>query len=432
MKQAFLFIILLTVSALYASAQKDSLSIDTIGLVEPALRRSWDPTASPSATLPLLRSGTPYSMDLTNYNHHLYLDIDATGFFYNVENQLPFAKGYTAPGIRFSPTLIYGLNDRTLLRAGVNATLIAGCDSIHELRPILSLTYMPSQHLTLVAGTLYGSTDHRLDMPLYDPQRWIYHRLEEGIQIVTRYNHWRSDTWVDWWHYLVPNTADQEYFTFGSDHTFNIFSSKTNTFNQIIYPPDTADPTWAYLQSSGWTLNIPATFLAHHRGGELKTIDTTTLTHFNERIGLRCGHRVARQYVDHSYSRQWSLDVPVYFFHLSTHSANGYAFYPSTTFEWQHQRGFQELLILAQCGYWHGNGYQSYFGLPSFNSTALLAPTADARVRNMITFGLSAEHTYRQNTQVGLSAQLFYDLAFKQLDFTIGLYLRGKQKVKIL
>jgi len=419
MKQ--LILLLLVALSLYASAQIDGQSYPI----------------QPDPLLPMLVRQAPSQQELKQGKGHLDLDLDATGFFYDVENNLPFAKGYTATGIRLSPTLLYGLNDRTQLRAGVNATMLAGCDSLHELRPIISITYSPCKQLTLVAGSLYGNLAHRLDGPLYDPQRWVYHHLEEGIQILTDAGKWRSDTWIDWWHYLVPNTPDQEYFTFGTDHTLNLFHHRNNSHLSDISYSETGSDTVANRaglpnHGAGWDIDLPATFMAHHRGGELKTIDTTTLTHFQERVGLRVSRTLMHNRKTHFATQQWTLDVPIYVSHFSNHSSNGYALYPNLIYTMQHERDSRRRQLTIRGGYWYGDGYLSYFGLPEFQSTAPLAPTVDATRRNMLTFALVLEHGYHHNsTQIGISAQCYYDLDFRQLDVTFGLYLKGNKRFRL-
>ena len=92
---------------------------------------------------------TPYSLPPT-----LSLDIDAEGFFFNTEYATPYTKGYTIPGFRLSPTIVYGINERSQLRVGFNAIMLAGLDSLQMFRPTLTLLYKPASWLTLIAGTL--------------------------------------------------------------------------------------------------------------------------------------------------------------------------------------------------------------------------------------------------------------------------------------
>ncbi len=76
--------------------------------------------------VPLPSIQAPSQPELSAAAGHLDLSLDATGFFYNVENKLPFAKGYSASGLRLTATLLYGLNVGSDLRAGLYGTMLAG------------------------------------------------------------------------------------------------------------------------------------------------------------------------------------------------------------------------------------------------------------------------------------------------------------------
>ena len=143
------------------------------------------------------------------------------------------AKGFTITGFRLAPTLNYGINHRSRLRAGMDLTLFAGMDSLYSVRPILSLIYMPTRWLLITAGTINGGYHHDLGLPAYDPARWITNPVENGLQIETDTRLWNSDTWLDWEHYLKPWTPDQERFTMGSRHEFSVFRSYQQYFTKL-------------------------------------------------------------------------------------------------------------------------------------------------------------------------------------------------------
>ncbi|MBR3828307.1 MAG: hypothetical protein IKJ40_03285 [Bacteroidales bacterium] len=188
MKHLFTFTITLLLAATVAQAQDTTVATP---------RRAHHPSAlgnNAEYSMHLLYDQPVTSRELIQGCRHLTLDIDATGFFYDAEYVTSMAKGYTVAGFRLSPALAYGINERAQLRIGFNATAFAGLDSLYRLRPTLSLVYAPTQWLTLVAGTIYGSHTHRLDAPVYDPSRWIFNYQEDGLQILTKTKIWNSDT----------------------------------------------------------------------------------------------------------------------------------------------------------------------------------------------------------------------------------------------
>ena len=369
---------------------------------------------------------------------HLTLDIDAAGFFFDAEYATPFAKGFTVTGFRLSPALSYGINEKAQLRVGFNATAFAGLDSLYRLRPTFSLIYAPAKWLTLVVGTIYGSNTHQLAPAVYDPARWIYDYQEDGLQILTKTKIWQSDTWLDWNHYLTPWTADQERFTMGTSHIFNAFkyvkSDTMTNYSKTFMGPCIITH---YTKNRIWAIDIPTHFIASHRGGEVKTIDTNTVTTFNERIGLRLSYTKA---TDFQTRRRLVLDLPFYFYHLEdrTLDNDGRAFYPTLSYEWIHPNidDIADLSLRATAGFWHGDHYFSAFGSPLFWSvnaysalhipaSANLASATD--IRNILTFTLSAEHEFK-GLNFGLQVDALYDLDLRKTDFLFGFYMRFKEK----
>lgn len=346
--------------------------------------------------------------------------LDAEGFFFDAEYGTPYAKGYTVTGFRLSPTLVYGINKKAQLRVGLNAMMFAGLDSLYKLRPTLTLLYQPASWLTFIAGTLLDNNHHQLPAPVVDPARHIYNYQEDGIQILTKTKIWQSDTWLDWTHYLTPWTPDQEFFTMGTKHSLRILHL-------------TGSPLPANYRD--FSLYIPFHFLADHRGGEVKTIDTNTVTTFNENVGLRFEYSFG---TDREKPSSIVLNLPVFFYHLEDTELDhpGKAFYPSLTLSVL--RSPLSALRLS-LGYWHGDHYFSAHGSPLFwsaNSYSRLHMPAsssyvDADIRNLITYSLSLEHSFKEVT-LGLKVDALHDLDLKNNDFIFSFFLRHNGQLKIL
>ncbi len=391
------------------------------------------PFKSSLANMHTLATPSVSESNLRHGIHHLILNVDASAFFYDVENAMPFAKGFTITGFRMAPTLNYGINHRSRLRVGMDLTLFAGMDSLYSVRPILSLIYMPTRWLLITAGTINGGYHHDLGLPAYDPARWITNPVENGLQIETDTRLWNSDTWLDWEHYLKPWTPDQERFTMGSRHEFSVFRSYQQ-YKSSSWAMPMSGPCINYRQYTDkvWELSIPMHFLASHRGGEVKTIDTNTVTTFNERLGLRL--RYQRSNNTSGSSHRLQLDMPFYFYHLEdSHLDNGgKGLYPSLRYEFQRnnpneQRGW---CLHTTAGFWHGDHYFSYLGAPQFfsaNSYSLqhlhTSATLNEDLRNMITADMAFEHEFH-DLKLGIQLNAFYDLTFHKADYIFAFYMR--------
>ena len=403
--------------------------------------------ASSQADMHTLATPSTTASNLLHGIHHLFLNVDADAFFYDVENSMPFAKGYTITGFRLTPTLNYGINQRSRLRVGMDVSLFAGMDSLYYAKPVFSLIYMPTQWLIITAGTINGGLHHDLGLPAYDPARWITNPVENGLQIETDTRHWNSDTWLDWEHYLKPWTPDQERFTMGSRHVVNFFKYTRSTGHP--HPPCCAIPMAVHdtmnrdtivsfvgdcftPEQQSFNIDIPFHFLASHRGGEVKTIDTNTVTTFNERIGLRL--RYLKSNLLKGRTHRVQADFPLYFYHLEDSQLDhgGKGFYPTLRYEFinaniNEQRGW---CFHSTAGYWHGDHYFSNFGSPQFfsaNSYSLLhlhaSPSLSEDIRDMITADIAFEHEFR-DLKLGIQVNAFYDLTLQKTDFIFAFYMR--------
>lgn len=373
---------------------------------------------------------------VSDSNSHLTVHVDAEGFFYDAEYGTPFAKGFTVTGFRLSPTLVYDINERAQLRVGFNSILFAGMDSLYLLRPSLSLLYTPVPWLSFVAGTLLDDNHHQLPAPVIDPSRHIFNYQEDGIQILTKTNGWHSDTWLDWTHYLTPWTPDQELFTMGSRHVFNLFHFAREYY--LNNPEDSLPPFFSHARS--FDVTFPAHFMASHRGGEVKTIDTNTVTTFNEKIGFLMEYRFSRkEHIIHSLA----LDLPIFFYHLEDNELDhgGKALYPTLKYSCTRtDKSEHQLSLSAEVGLWHGDHYFSALGDPLFWSIndyslqhipfTVNTQAFNPDIRNLLTYTLSFEHSFK-GIALGLKVDALHDIDLKTNDFIFSFFLRYNGLFKI-
>jgi len=375
-----------------------------------------------------MQAQTPTQKELTMSCRHLFLDLEAEGFFFDAEYATPLAKGFSVTGFRLSPTLSYGISERAMLRVGINATVFAGLDSLYRLRPSLSLIYMPADWITLVAGTLMDDGHHRLPSPVVDPARHIYNYQEEGLQITTSTKHWKSDTWLDWTHYLTPWTPDQERFTMGSRHSIMLLHGTNYRYRHA--QGDTLKSSPSAMRRL--TVKLPFHFIASHRGGEVKTIDTNTVTVFNESVGLTLDYNLIQR---GNKTHTISLNTPFYFYHLEDDKVDngGWAFHPTVNYALNivGRRLPSVWSFDGMIGLWHGDHYFSAMGSPiywSSNSysrqhTYGIPTTYDDDSRNLVTFGIGIGNEFR-NMNMTLRIEGAYDIESHSCDLLFGFYMR--------
>lgn len=348
-------------------------------------------------------SSDPYASEiiLDTTPNTLYLHISGDAFLRDAEYFLHESKGYTVSGFRLSPTLQYNLNERTLVRAGLRMTTVAGYEPFWELNPLLAIDYQATEWMRIVMGTLYGSTRHKLGAPMYDPERWFYDYQEDGLQILTHAKRWESDTWLNWENFLEAWTPDQERFTLGSRHSLDLYKSRADGH-----------------------LLIDAAFVGCHRGGQFSTLDTCIETLFNENIGLRWESRC----LNGDYAR---ISIPFYFFqnaspHPYTTYLDGWGIHPTIGLRASNPRH----ALSTEIGYWYGSHYISPRGSYLFQSVSWFDPSFASPTRKMITAQVAYAHHFKGLT-LNLGTQFYYDLDEKALDFAIGLTMGFRESFKL-
>lgn len=182
--------------------------------------------------------------------------------FFNKNNEYfeKIADGYTLFGYQVNPSLSYQPTGNTRLDIGVYAQKDFGNDDYNEVQPTFTFSYAFGDS-KLVLGTLEGSLSHRLIEPLYDFERVMVDRLENGLQFTVNNNWIFFDTWLDWQKMLYPGDNDQEELTGGL------------SMNYI-------------LMDKEFKISIPVQMVVKHIGGQIDTSPLPLQTYVNSSVGL--------------------------------------------------------------------------------------------------------------------------------------------------
>lgn len=169
--------------------------------------------------LDLLRAEDPAP---TATPHVLDMRFSTTTFVLNLEKQGLEDNTFTN-GLGRDTTLIGNLVQATLYRRllptleaeiGVFANMPFGHDhEISQVRPIMRLTYQPSEQITAVAGTI--RTPHRdFHDAVFDNGNRFLRPLEQGAQMLVDSTHYRQDLFINWeqaFRGSAPNRYDVGY-----------------------------------------------------------------------------------------------------------------------------------------------------------------------------------------------------------------------------
>ena len=299
-------------------------------------------------------------------------------------------KGYTVPGFRLNPHIIYYPLSMVKLEAGVSLLKFWGANKypnrayrniadwkaddyqigFHFL-PFFRVQVQPIPQLNLVMGNLYGGSNHRLIEPLYYPELNFTADPEMGAQILydSKNVHW--DLWINWESFTFRNDTHNEVFTAG--------------ISGCLHFPQSRSPFY---------LEVPIQALVTHRGGEIQEIHQGILTHINGFTGLRLGFNSAT-----SSLRKIELNILGGGFtsqageKLALPFTRGWAFY-SNIHAWV--RNFQ-----LKMGFWRSNDFVNILGNPIFGNESAEFPGRTFSRVMVFHSGIKYEYTIGKGVYFG-------------------------------
>ncbi|QIL75889.1 hypothetical protein [Hymenobacter sp. HDW8] len=176
------------------------------------------------------------------------LRVAVQGFLFTKDNEYfnKIDEGRTYYGTQLAPRLVYFPSANIRLEAGIFLYKDYGTSRLRQVRPVFTAKYQNGPH-SFLFGNIEGHLQHDYIEPLFDFERVMTNRLEEGMQYKLQTDRVKLDAWVDW--------QRQQY--------------RFSNFQEQVAGGLTSEVT-AYQDSAGWRLGVvPLQFLAMHRGGKL-------------------------------------------------------------------------------------------------------------------------------------------------------------------
>ena len=321
------------------------------------------------------------------------ISLDNLSFFKNNETDGTIVKGYTLPGIRLNPRIIYYPLPKVKLEAGLSLLKYWGANKYpnHAYRniadwkadgyqigfhflPFFRAQVQPIPQLNIVIGNIYGGSNHRLIEPLYYPELNFTADPEMGVQFLYDSKIVHFDTWINW-----------ESFTFWNDTHSEALTAGVSTCFRLI--------------QSLYYLEIPIQALVTHRGSEIREVHEGILSHVNGYAGLRFGFNPGKS----SLSR---IELNIFGGGFTSYATErftlpftrGRAFY-SNIHAWV--RNFQ-----LQMGYWRSSNFVNILGNPVFGNES--AENPNRTFPQVTVFHPSIKYEYIINKGIYLGADFDY------------------------
>ena len=348
-------------------------------------------------------------------NGELSIEIDNVTFFKNNEYDGDIMKGYTLPGFWLNTKATYQPLTNIKLEAGVHTLYYYGTkryptyayrdiakwnpDSYQSgvrILPFFRAHIALSAHFDLILGNIYGGANHHLIEPLYNPELCLTADPESGAQILYKSRFFDADMWVNWESFIFRDDTHQEAFTFGlsSRIKYNNPQSKVHFYT-------------------------PIQLLAQHRGGEIDTIQTSSVhTLMNAAIGVGV---------------EWNTNYRI--LKKITAEVNGMGYYQQAGNLWPLDDGAAWHASLAahlsnfriKMGYWKGNDFISLFGIPYYGAVSTVDETHVYVDRSTLYAGVEYNYTFGKGYTLGVDVDYYKPKATDvslTTAFSAGVYLR--------
>lgn len=331
------------------------------------------------------------------YERQLRLDVQA--FLFNKDNEYfnKIEDGRTYFGTHLLPRLVYFPTANLRVETGVFLWKDYGTPRLRQVRPLFTIKYQSGPH-SLAFGNIEGNLYHGYIEPLFDFERVITNRLEEGLQYQLQKPRLRLDAWVDW--------QRQQY--------------RFSNFQEEVAGGLAADAT-VLGDSSGWLLRVPFQFTGTHRGGQIDTIPTPLQTLFN----LASGVRVRKQLPSHFFQAVHFDGYATYF--------HDYSF----TYQLPYKQGtglylnagVDTRLSNVQVAYWRGNGYISPLGGRLYRSisNSVSDPQYLEKDRQLLIARFLKDYRLPGGLILTTRFEPLYDLNNGLFDFSMALYFNFNQ-----
>ncbi|UOQ78403.1 hypothetical protein MUN84_07465 [Hymenobacter sp. 5516J-16] len=331
------------------------------------------------------------------YERQLRLDVQ--GFLFNKDNEY-FNKidpGLTYFGAQLAPRLVYFPSANLRLEAGVFLWKDYGTPRLRQVRPLFTLKYRQGYH-NLIFGNLEGHLNHGYIEPMFDFERVITNRLEEGVQYQYQTPRSRLDAWVNW--------ERQQY--------------RFSNFQEEVAGGLSAERT-LLGDSTGWLLKLPFQFTATHRGGQLDTIDKPLQTLFNLATGVRVRRALPYHLVQAAHFDGYVTYFTDYSFTRVLPFASGTGLYLNA--------GLDTRLSNLQLAYWQGSGYISPIGGRLYQSVSVSVADPDyiEKQRQLLILRVLRDYRLPGNVTLTTRFEPLYDLNNGLFDFSFALYLNFNQ-----
>ncbi|MBC7425150.1 MAG: hypothetical protein H7321_01340 [Bacteroidia bacterium] len=321
------------------------------------------------------------------------LHINTLNFFRNTEYFTPIDEGQTFIGFQGQADVSYQPYKNLRIHGGIYIQKDYGTNGFTLVQPIFRITYRPGKWQYNL-GQLDGSTNHRLIEPLFNIDRAITNKLENGLQAKYSGKKLWLDGWLNWEKATYHEANVQEQFTIGASVRLDILKRKKI---EIVMP----------FQN-----------ILNHRGGQIDITGNPIVSRMNTAIGISAICNIFKTRI-----RNFKLEQ----YYVASND-----FSPALTQPYKNGHGFLSTLSVStknttlMLNYWNGTEYQSGRGTLIYNSYAFYDVYYHERFRELIFVRFLYYKNIYKNLNFDFRAEPIYDLINHEIQYSYSVYLSYK------
>lgn len=351
------------------------------------------------------------------------LRIDGYLFFIDDEYFGRRIEGYTLPGFRLNPKVVWSNNKHLTLSGGVSWLHYWGAHSypntmsygvlpnysdtatLMHVVPWLQAKLQLAKGLELTLGSFDPDDIHNLPTPLRDIEREVAADPECGIMLSAwgdiGKDWWgTADWWIDWREFIWNNSPHQERFTMGLS-------------GKLHY----------YIPSTDLSLIMPLHFLAQHVGGQVLATTTPIQNNFNAASGLG---------IQYDLTEPWAVGLHclAMWYHQHGNTAvpfdNGWGLYPYLKVIYGKRWGIE-------ISYWQGERFVPLLGSWLYSNLSSVDGTTVFDRTQMLSF--HAYYNWKPQNEpfnLHIGGLAHYDIDEQQMQYAVhcALYFHPSQRLR--
>lgn len=326
---------------------------------------------------------TDSKWQLNVYNHN---------FMRNYEYFNRFADGVTYFGTILQPTVTFNPQKNLSLEGGLYMRKDYGASGLYDKQTTFSINFHPGKW-QIIAGQLKGNVSHRLPEAIYNYDRIINNHLEFGNQFIYDDSTLHFDAWINWENMIYKISPVQEQVSGGFHGDWNI------------------------KKGDGWEVNIPFSFLAYHKGGQIDTPDRPLQTLLNTAIGAEFKYHYNNKTLHYIFADAQLMTFNDFSFTKIYPTKSGYGIMANLGWKFGHTS--------ISTTYWKGDNFYAVHGAPLYGSVSDQMNNAGyyQASRSLLFFRLISDYEISKNFTISARLEPYIDLDDPSFEFSNSLFL---------